>query len=172
MTSIDLSRRGLLRLSVLAFAAGIAGCTPAPRLAGPPSNGEDETASVLPLVNRLRGKNRLPPLSADPAASTAALFQAKRMASAGKMAHIMGMTDSFGARVKASGVQLPAAENIASGQRSVDEVVTAWINSPHHLENMLGRYDGLGVAVAHNSSSRNLPYWAMVLSSRGDSASI
>ncbi|EJZ22378.1 hypothetical protein RCCGEPOP_05045, partial [Rhizobium sp. Pop5] len=34
-----------------------------------------------------------------------------------------------------------------------------------HLETMLGRYDGLGVAVAHNASSRNLPYWAMVLSS-------
>ncbi len=140
MTSIDLSRRGLLRLSGLAFAAGIAGCTTTPRLAGTPSNGEDETASVLPLVNQLRAKNGLPALSPDPAAQTAALFQAKRMASAGKMAHLIGMTDSFGARVKASGVQLPAAENIASGQQSVDEVVTAWINSPHHLENMLGHY--------------------------------
>ncbi|MGB8293300.1 MAG: CAP domain-containing protein, partial [Rhizobium ruizarguesonis] len=110
-------------------------------------------------------KHGLPALAVDPAATTAALFQAKRMASAGKMAHLMGMTDSFGARVKASGVRLPAAENIAAGQQSVDAVVTAWINSPHHLENMLGRYDGLGVAVAHNTSSRNLPYWAMVLSS-------
>ncbi|MBY5644774.1 CAP domain-containing protein [Rhizobium leguminosarum] len=165
MTSIDLSRRGLLRLSGLALAAGIAGCTTTPRMAGTPSNGEDETASVLPLVNQLRAKNGLPPLAVDPAASNAALFQAKRMASAGKMTHLMGMTDSFGARVKASGVRLPAAENIASGQQSVDAVVTAWINSPHHLENMLGRYGGLGVAVAHNTSSRNLPYWAMVLSS-------
>ncbi|MGO7638808.1 CAP domain-containing protein, partial [Rhizobium leguminosarum] len=55
------------------------------------------------------------------------------------------------------GVRLQAAENIASGQQSVDAVVTAWINSPNHLENMLGRYGGLGVAVAHNTSSRNLP---------------
>ena len=161
MTSIDLSRRSLLILSGLSLATGIAGCTTSPRLAGTPSNGEDETASVLQLVNQLRAKNGLPPLAVDPAA----MFQAKRMASAGKMAHLMGLTDSFGARVKASGVRLPAAENIASGQQSVDAVVTAWINSPHHLENMLGRYDGLGVAVAHNSSSRNLPYWAMVLSS-------
>ncbi len=67
--------------------------------------------------------------------------------------------------MKQSGVQLPAAENIAAGQQSVDAVVTAWINSQHHLENMLGRYSGLGVAVAHNTSSRNVPYWAMVLSS-------
>jgi uncharacterized protein YkwD len=164
MTFDTLSRRGLLRLSGLALAAGVAGCTTTPR-STTPSDGEDETAAVLPLVNQLRARNSLPPLSADPAARTAALFQAKRMASAGKMAHLMGITDSFGARVTASGVRLPAAENIASGQQSVDAVVTAWINSPHHLENMLGRYNGLGVAVAHNSSSRNLPYWAMVLSS-------
>ncbi|MGO6684058.1 CAP domain-containing protein, partial [Rhizobium leguminosarum] len=78
--------------------------------------------------------------------------------------------DSFGARVKASGVRLPAAENNASGQQSVDAVVTAWINTPHHLENMLGRYGGLVVAFSHNTSTRNLPYSAMVLSSLGDSA--
>ncbi|MGO7653145.1 CAP domain-containing protein, partial [Rhizobium ruizarguesonis] len=91
-----------------------------------------------------RAKHGLPALAVDPAATTAALFQATRMASAGKMAHLMGLPDSFGARVKASGVRLQAAENIAAGQQSVDAGVTAWINSPHHLENMLGRYDGLG----------------------------
>lgn len=164
MSTIILSRRGLLQLSGLAVIAGIAGCTTTPKLASTPSNAADETASALPLVNQLRAKNGLPPLSVDPHASAAAVFQAKRMASAGKMAHLMGMTDSFGTRVKASGVALPAAENIAAGQQSVDAVVTAWINSPHHLENMLGRYSGIGVAVAHNTSSKNLPYWAMVLS--------
>jgi len=92
------------------------------------------------------------------------MFQAKRMASAGKMKHVMGIGDGFGPRVKASGVQMPAAENIATGQQSVPAVVTAWINSPHHLENMLGRYNGLGVAVARNSASKSVPYWAMVLS--------
>jgi uncharacterized protein YkwD len=164
MTFIALSRRGLLRLSGLALVAGVAGCSTTLPEVTTPSEGADETAAALPLVNQLRAKNNLPPLSVDPAASTAALFQAKRMATAGKMAHLMGMTDSFGARVKASGVQLPAAENIAVGQQNVDAVVTAWINSPHHLENMLGRYSGLGVALAHNVSSRNQPYWAMVLS--------
>ncbi len=164
MSSIILSRRGILQLSGLALAAGIAGCTTTPKMASTPSDGVDQTASALPLVNQLRTRNGLPPLSVDPHASAAAIFQAKRMASAGKMKHLMGMTDSFGARVKASGVSLPAAENIAAGQQSVDAVVTAWINSPHHLENMLGRYSGLGVAVAHNTASKNLPYWAMVLS--------
>jgi uncharacterized protein YkwD len=165
MTSIDLSRRSILRLSGLALVAGAASCTTAPKQSSVPSNGDDQTASALPLVNQLRARNGLPPLSVDLAATAAALFQAKRMASAGKMKHVMGIADGFGPRVKASGVQLPAAENIAAGQQSVPAVVTAWINSPHHLENMLGRYTGLGVAVAHNPASKNVPYWAMVLSS-------
>ncbi|NLS02219.1 CAP domain-containing protein [Rhizobium sp. P32RR-XVIII] len=165
MTTIDLSRRHLLRVSGLFLLVGVASCTTTPQMSSTPSDGEDETAAALPLVNQLRGKNGLTSLRADPAATAAALFQAKRMASAGKMKHVMGIADGFGPRVKASGVQLPAAENIAAGQQSVPAVVTAWINSPHHLENMLGRYSGLGVAVAHNSASRNVPYWAMVLSS-------
>jgi uncharacterized protein YkwD len=165
MTSNILSRRNLLRLSGVALAAGVAGCTTRSPHPTTPSEGEDESAAALPLVNQLRVKNGLAPLAIDPAASAAAIFQAKRMADAGKMTHLMGMTDSFGTRVKESGVQLPAAENIASGQQTVPAVVTAWINSPHHLENMLGRYSGIGVAVAHNPSSRNLPYWSMVLSS-------
>ncbi|ULJ71066.1 CAP domain-containing protein [Rhizobium gallicum] len=165
MTPIDLSRRNLLRISGLVLLTGVASCTTAPRMSSTPSDGDDETAVALPLVNQLRAKNGLTALRVDPAASAAAIYQAKRMASAGKMTHLMGMADSFGARVTKSGVQLPAAENIAAGQQSVDAAVTAWINSQHHLENMLGRYNGLGVAVAHNTSSRNIPYWAMVLSS-------
>ena len=56
------------------------------------------------------------------------------------------------------------ARSRAAALVSVDGIVQAWINSPHHLENMLGRYSGVGVAVAHNPSSNNWPYWAMVLS--------
>lgn len=158
------SRRDALRFTGLALVAGVASCATAPKQSSTPSTGDDQTAAALPLVNSLRAKNGLPPLSVDPAATAAALFQAKRMASAGKMKHLMGLTDSFAARVKASGVMLPAAENIAAGQQSVEAVVQAWINSQHHLENMLGRYNGLGVAVARNSASKNVPYWAMVLS--------
>jgi uncharacterized protein YkwD len=116
------------------------------------------------MVNALRAKNGLPPVHADPAATAAALYQAKRMANAGSMRHLMGIGDNFGDRVKASGVRLPAAENIAAHQGDVGAAVTAWINSPHHLRNMLGNYSGIGVAVAHNPSSGDTPYWAMVLS--------
>jgi uncharacterized protein YkwD len=93
------------------------------------------------------------------------MHQAARMASAGKMRHNIGWRDSFYDRMKGQGVTLPAAENIAVGQKDAERAYDAWYNSPKHLENMLGNYRGLGVAVAQNSSSGNRPYWAMVLCS-------
>jgi uncharacterized protein YkwD len=159
------TRRDALRLTTLALAAGVASCATRPpqRLSGVPA--ADQTAAALPLVNALRARNGLPTLSADPAAKAAALYQAKRMADAGEMEHLIGLGDDFGKRVKASGVKLPAAENIAEGQNDVDAAVTAWINSPKHLHNMLGQYTGIGVAIARESSSGDKPYWSMVLSS-------
>ena len=158
------ARRHALRLTGLALAAIVASCATAPsHVSNIPAS--DQTASALPLVNALRAKNGLPALKIDTAASTAAIYQARRMADAGKMEHLIGIGDDFGKRVKSSGVKLPAAENIAEGQKSVDAAVTAWINSPKHLHNMLGKYDGLGVALAYTPSSGGRPYWSMVLSS-------
>lgn len=159
-----LNRRNALRLGFVALAAGVASCASKPLPVALNLPGADQTAAALPLVNALRAKNGLPPLSIDPAATDAALYQAKRMANLKKMAHLIGFGDDFGRRVKASGVKLPAAENIAEGQRSVDAVVHAWINSPHHLKNMLGPYTGLGVAVSPGFGPGQMPYWSMVLS--------
>lgn len=159
-----LTRRGALRFTALALAAGVASCaTKSPTVIS--TSGEDQTAAALPLVNALRAKNGLPPLAIDPAATAAALYQAKRMSSVKKMSHFIGFGDDFGRRVKASGVKLPAAENIAEGQQTVPAVVDAWIHSPHHLENMLGHYTGIGVAISRDPTSNNMPYWSMVLSS-------
>lgn len=159
------TRRNALRLTALTFVAGVAGCVTRPE----PVNvakipGADQTAAALPMVNALRAQHGLAALRADPAAKAAALYQAKRMANAGSMRHVMGFGDDFGARVKASGVRLPAAENIAWQQQDINGAVSAWIHSAHHLHNMLGPYTGIGVAVAHSANSGDAPYWAMVLS--------
>ncbi len=159
-----LTRRNALRLGGIALAAGVASCATKPLPVATNLPGADQTAAALPLVNALRAQHGLPPLAIDPAATDAALYQAKRMANLKKMAHLIGFGDDFGRRVKASGVKLPAAENIAEGQRSVNAVVNAWIHSPHHLENMLGPYTGIGVAVSPGFAPGQMPYWSMVLS--------
>lgn len=165
--NMNVNRRRLLHWAGLSIAGGIAanlaGCaTPPPP---PPSgNARDVSATALPMINALRAKKGLSPLSLDGATAGAAVSQARRMASYGKMAHLLGPGDDFKDRMKSQSVPLPAAENVATGQDSLEKAMEAWIKSPKHLHNMLGNYGALGVAVAYQSSADNRPYWAMVLS--------
>lgn len=166
MDFIVLSRRQALILLGIAATVGVTGCTVRDALRPEDLAGAtDSTKDALPMVNELRRSRGLSSLAYDPAAAAAAAEQARRMAGAGKMSHLIGAGDNFGNRMKRSRVQLPAAENIATGQESVTRAVQAWIDSKNHLDNMLGGYKGLGVAAAMSPSSGNRPYWAMVLSS-------
>jgi len=153
------SRRDMLILS--GFGLLLASCSTVGVIT-PTQGAEDETAGALPLVNKVRAERGLSPLNAPSAARSAAQEQAVRMAKAEQMTHVIGRGDDFKSRMKRRDVPLPAAENIASGQGTVEEAVQAWVNSQRHLTNMLGSYNGLGVAMARSAASR--PYWAMVLS--------
>lgn len=140
-------------------------CSTATPPRGFSGHAEDRTAEALAPVNTLRAARGLPPLSMAAPAQEAALVQAKRMAASREMKHMLGFGDSFGQRMLASNVRLPAAENIAAGQQTTDAVMKAWIASPKHLENMLGpAYRSVGVAVARQGAENGHPYWAMVLS--------
>jgi uncharacterized protein YkwD len=153
------SRRHFIAISGIGLL--LAGCSTTGVLTPTPGS-EDDTVAALPMVNKLRQSKGLAALKLDAPARKAAAIQAARMAKAGEMKHLIGFGDDFGDRMKKSDVTLPAAENIASGQNTVDAAVEAWINSPKHLENMLGSYKGLGVAMARAGNAR--AYWAMVLS--------
>ncbi|MGF6172854.1 CAP domain-containing protein [Ensifer sp. 4252] len=158
-----IERRGFLRAGAVLSLGMIAGCTTSNVLTPATGTGSDQTTASLGYVNVLRKDKGLSPLVADKAASAAAMTQAARMAKVGKMQHLIGWNDSFYDRMKSQGVVLPAAENIAVGQDDAERAYDAWYKSPKHLENMLGNYRGLGVAVAQNAASGNRPYWAMVL---------
>lgn len=160
---IALSRRKIIVGGLL---AGLAGCTTSitPSMKGRVASTRDVTAEALPMVNALRAKQGLPALSIQSATVGAAIYQAERMVQHQKMAHLLGIGDSFFARMKQGNVPLPAAENVAVGQQSVSTVVDAWAKSKHHMENMMGNYGSLGVAVAYDATANNRPYWAMILS--------
>lgn len=142
----------------------LSGCTTVTVLQPEPGNANDDTKTVLPLINKLRASRHLPPLVEDKAAVAAAVDQANRMAKAGEMNHELKSEDDFTSRMKRMGVRLQAAENIATGQETAERAFQAWVHSPKHLKNMLGPYKGLGVAVSQNSASDNRPFWSMVLS--------
>jgi uncharacterized protein YkwD len=168
-TNLFLSRRFLIGGSLAAAGASVlSACTTTAVLApADQSTIGDVSAEALPLVNAIRARRKLPALKVAPSVISAAQDQAVRMSRYGKMSHFLGSDKSFFARMKRQDVPMPAAENIAAGQQTVEAAVSAWEHSPHHLENMLGRYDSIGVVVARNVGTGNIPYWAMVLCRTG-----
>ena len=157
VTTSPLARRAFFLVSASALAA-VAGCSTVGVLSPSVGTGRDATEATLVMINRLRADRGLPQLARDRAAARAAMDQASRMASAGRMEHNIGLGANFLKRMKGMDVPLPAAENIATGQQTAEVAFDAWVRSPKHLENMLGSgYRGLGVAVFTNPASGTRP---------------
>ena len=55
-------------------------------------------------------------------------------------------------------VDYGSAENIAAGQRTPAEVMTAWLNSPGHRANILN-CASVAIGVGRNSASTYGIYW-------------
>lgn len=116
------------------------------------------------LFNAIRRQNGLSMMATDPKLEQAALYQAKRMASHGKIGHSIGWGNGFVARLKQAGIRGPAAENVASGQSDTDAVFKAWMNSAGHRKNMLDPvFDRYGLAWATPVNKPHYVYWAMML---------
>jgi uncharacterized protein YkwD len=91
--------------------------------------------------------------------------------SAQEYAMVMARTDYYGHvgpdgtqpwdRMRSEGYRWrQAAENIAAGQTTIQQVMTAWIQSPHHYANLIDpdlRHVGFGFAADVSSTYRS--YW-------------
>lgn len=114
---------------------------------------------VVQLVNQERTSRGLKALSIDSALTKTATLKSQDMAKLGYFDHTsptygspFDMMKQFGIRYRAAG------ENIAMGQTSPKQVMTDWMNSKGHRENILkSSYTKIGVGIAKNSSGRY--YW-------------
>ncbi|MFA6940639.1 MAG: SafA/ExsA family spore coat assembly protein [Clostridiaceae bacterium] len=117
---------------------------------------------VIRLVNVERTKRGLSPLKANWQVSRIARYKSKDMADLNYFSHYsktygspFDMLEAFGVRFSAAG------ENIASGQTTPAQVVTAWMNSPGHRSNILSpSYTEIGVGLAKNRSGKC--YWTQM----------
>jgi uncharacterized protein YkwD len=101
--------------------------TPAPLLAG-----------VVTLTNAERTRRGLVALAVEPRLTAAAQAHSDDMARRHFFAHESPEGQSVADRARARGyVYRIVAENIAAGQRTAEEVVTGWMNSPGHRANIL-----------------------------------
>ncbi|ELR66095.1 hypothetical protein C942_00423 [Photobacterium marinum] len=143
--------------------------TPTPEPA-PEPNG-DFADQMLAAVNAARAQARscggemmpaVPALTWDYALEQAAFVHSSNMANYNFFSHT-GLDGTQPAdRVTAQGYDWRAVgENIAAGQKDIDAVMTAWLNSPGHCKNIMSaNYTQIGVAsVLGSSGSQYSIYW-------------
>jgi len=107
---------------------------------------------ILILVNQHRQSIGLSTLIANDTAAELAAEHNIYMIQQNAISH-----DNFKTRSSALQDQLNArrvGENVARFQRSAQDVVTAWLNSPGHRENIEGNYSKSGIAATKDSNGK------------------
>ncbi|MEV0675693.1 CAP domain-containing protein [Actinosynnema sp. NPDC050436] len=132
---------------------------PAPEPVAPArSDVEVAEARVFNLTNGERAANGCPALAVDERLDRAARGHSEDMAAQNYFDHRSKDGRTFADRIKAAGHPSPGAENIAAGQRTPEEVVKGWMESPGHRANILNcKLTSLGVGMAHGGSYGT--YW-------------
>ncbi len=117
-------------------------------------------AEVIAAHNRIRAEAKLPSLTVSTKLQAAAERHARDMVAQGKMTHT-GSDDSAPAdRIKAAGYRYRrCGENVAAGRFSVERLMTGWMNSPTHKENILGSFSQIGAACATAEDGKR--YWCV-----------
>lgn len=119
-------------------------------------------SEVVRLVNIERSKQGLQPLKENWQLSRVARYKSADMAAKNYFSHTsptygspFKMMESFGIRYSSAG------ENIAYGQKTPQQVMTAWMNSPGHRSNIMSSsYSQIGVGYATNKNG--VPYWTQM----------
>ena len=144
-----------------------ASCSSAKNTASKPASSAPASSSsysafqneVVKLVNSERAKNGRTALTADAALMKTATLKSQDMVKNNYFSHTSPTYGSPFDLMKKYGISFHAAgENIAMGQTSPSQVMSAWMNSAGHRANILSAsYTKIGVGVAQNSSGTY--YW-------------
>ena len=134
-------------------------------------------AELLQRVNAFRAAGGVcgsttyaaaPPLIWNTMLLTAAAGHSSDMAKNNYFSHTSLDGRTFAQRITAAGYSYTAAgENIAAGQTSVQSVMTTWINSPGHCQNLMNPgYRDVALACVRNDGASYRLYWTMDLGRR------
>lgn len=146
-----------MRILIFVAVFGLAACQSAPQSVTPSTPVAAQPAGdMMSLLNAARAAQGRSPVVENARLSRSARDHAADMVAQGYFSHTGQNGSSFSDRARAAGYACAAAENIASGQRSEAEVMTAWMNSSGHRRNILladarefgiGRVDNMWVLV-------------------------
>jgi uncharacterized YkwD family protein/spore coat assembly protein SafA len=121
-------------------------------------------SEVVRLVNIERAKHGLAPVKENWELSRVARYKSTDMKTKGYFDHYSPTYGSPFDMMKKFGFKFySAGENIAMGQRTPQEVMTAWMNSPGHRANILkADFKEIGVGLARDGSM----YWTQMFMTR------
>lgn len=121
---------------------------------------------VIELTNQERAKNGLAPLRPDWQVSRVARHKSQDMRDHNYFAHQSPTYGSPFDMLRSYNISYrSAAENIAMGQTSAQEVVRSWLNSPGHRRNILNpNYTHIGVGYVEGGTGRF--YWTQMFITR------
>jgi uncharacterized protein YkwD len=122
---------------------------------------------ALKLLNTYRVSNGLKPLRLDAKLTAAAKMHSRDLAKSDRISHYGSDGSSPWDRVKRAGYTAKiAAENVGTGQASLEEVFKGWEQSPGHNRNLLlpGAKD-MGIALIADPKTEFKTFWTLVVGS-------
>jgi uncharacterized protein YkwD len=119
------------------------------------------------LVNAYRRQRGLRPLKLQPALVEAARAHSRDLARWDRISHFGSDGSNPWDRVKRAGYNAKlAAENVGTGQITIEEVMKGWQASPGHNKNLLlPEAEHMGIALAHDSRTEFKTFWTLVIAS-------
>ncbi len=127
-----------------------------------------EAFNALRLVNAYRRAHGLPPLALDRSLNAAALALATDMARHDRLSHTGPNGADLEKRLKMARYNYAvAAENVAVGQNSAEELIGEWKTQPRESQNLLlPDAKQMGIAFKYNPDATSKTFWALVIASR------
>jgi uncharacterized protein YkwD len=140
----------MARLPLVAALVAVACTVPATAYAASApasSSAGDEIDTVVALVNQEREEAGCDPLGVDPNLTEAAEDHSQDQADMDEMTHTGSDGSKVGERATRAGYDWSrVGENVASGTTSPERVMTLWMNSEAHRDNILNcSFEDIGV---------------------------
>jgi len=126
-----------------------------------------DPAAAQKLVNAYRTQKGLKPLKLNPKLSEAAKKHSEDLAKSDRISHYGSDGSDAWDRVGKVGYGARlTAENVGTGQKSLEEVFQGWQKSRDHNANLLlGDAEEMGIAMVYKPDTQFKTFWTMVLGS-------
>ena len=124
-----------------------------------------DMARALKLVNDYRRQKGLRPLRLNARLTLAAKAHSRDLAKYDRISHYGSDGSNPWDRVKRAGYNAKlAAENVGTGQASIEEVFRGWQKSPGHDKNLLlADAEHMGIALVRKEKSEFKTFWTLVI---------